>query len=169
RGGAQTDARRTFAPKSRVPGLARPGVASLSQFAAWLDEETLRATRYGGEFSTLWCQLENWAEAVKGLSASEKRAAGAAAAKIVEQQSRDVDKVASLQSTDPAGLHFLVLLPATGAPGMSLGNRLISSFAAPLFEGLEASLSVKIAYAMFPGDGKSTDELFRALGRKLGE
>jgi hypothetical protein len=169
KGGAQPDARRTFRPKTRVPALAQRSVASLSQFALWLDEESVRGARYGGEFSVLWCQIENWATAIKSLSAPEKRAAATAAAALVAHQCRDVDKVASLLSADPPGLHFLVLLPATGAPGLSLAHRLKINFGTPLFPGLEMELKINVAYAVFPTDGKSTDELFAELGRKLAQ
>ncbi len=169
KGEAQTDARRTFRPKTRVPALTKPGVASLAQFAGWIDEEASRAGRYGGEFSVLWCQIENWIELAKPLSTSDKKAATAAAAALVRRQCREVDKVAAMQSADPAGLHFLVLLPATGAPGASLGRRLLSQFATPQIPLIEADLRVNVAYATFPNDGKSTDELFSVLGKRLSE
>ncbi len=169
RGAAQTDARRGFKPKARVPALSKPGVASLAQFAGWMDEESGRASRYGGEFSALWCQISNWAELTNGLSAGERKIAAAAVAALVRLECRDADKVAALQSADPAGLHCLVLLPATGAPGMGLGARLIKGFETLEIPLVNEKLSVKIAYATFPGDGKSTDELFGALGKQLGE
>lgn len=169
KGEAQSDPRRTFKPKARVPALSRPGVASLAQFAGWIDEESSRAGRYGGEFSVLWCQLENWGDATRDLSATEKKAAAAAAAALVRRKCRAVDKVASMQSPDPAGLHFLVLLPATGLPGQSLGARLLSGFADTNLPSVIFKLNVKVAYATFPLDGKSTDELFAVMGKKLGE
>ena len=169
KGAAQTDERRTFTPKSRVPALSKPNVATLSQFAGWIDEESSRAGRYGGEFSVLWCQLENWALATQGLSAGDKKSASAVASALVRQKCRAVDKVAAMQSADPVGLHFLVLLPATGEPGQSLGRRLLSGFDGLEIPLVEAKLTVKVAYATFPSDGKSTDELFAVMGKKLGE
>ena len=169
KGAAQTDERRTFKPKARVAALSKPGVASLSQFAGWIDEESERAGRYGGEFSALWCQIENWPELVKPLGAGEKKAAMAVAAALVRKQCRTVDKVAAMQSADPPGLHFLVLLPATGIPGQRLGNRLLSGFQSLEIPLVPQKMKVKVAYATFPSDGKSTDELFAFLGQKLGE
>jgi RNA polymerase sigma factor (sigma-70 family) len=169
KGEAQVDQRRTFKPKSRVPALTKPGVASLGQFAGWIDEEASRASRYGGEFSVLWCRLENWLEATTGLTAAEKKAASAVASSLVRQKCRAVDKVSAMQSSDPAGLHFLVLLPATGEPGQSLGHRLTSGFETLEIPRIGQAVQVKTAYAVFPNEGKSTDELFAVLGRKLGE
>ncbi|PQV65531.1 RNA polymerase sigma-B factor [Abditibacterium utsteinense] len=167
KGEAQGDARRTFKPQTKVPALSKPGVASLAQFAGWIDEETSRAGRYGGEFSVLWCQLEGWIEAAKPLSASEKKAAVAVAASLVRQKCRAVDKVAAMQSADPSGLHFLVLLPATGTPGESLGQRLLSGFSDLEIPLIPQKMKVKVAFATFPAQGQSTDELFSVLGKKL--
>ncbi len=169
RGEATRDPRRTFRPKARVPALTRPGVASLTQFAGWLDEESSRSARYGGEFSVLWFQLENWTEAITGLTASEKRSCAATAAALVRRKCRAVDKVASMQSADPAGLHFLVLLPATGLPGMGLMHRLLSGFTEVEIPAARAALITRAAFATFPTDGATTDQLFGCLGRKLGE
>jgi RNA polymerase sigma-B factor len=169
KGEAQRDERRTFKPRSRVPALSKPGVASLAQFAGWIDEEASRAGRYGGEFSVLWCQLENWQELSKSLSASEKKAASALASALVRQKCRAVDKVAAMQSSDPAGLHFLVLLPATGEPGQSLGRRLLSGFDSLDIQMMEGDIRVKVAYATFPAEGQSTDELFSVMGKKLSQ
>lgn len=169
KGEAQVDTRRTFKPKSRVPALTKPGVASLGQFAGWIDEEASRAGRYGGEFSVLWCRLGNWMEITAALTAAERKAASAVASSLVRQKCRAVDKVSALQSSDPAGLHFLVLLPATGEPGQSLGRRLLDGFSNLQLPLISESVQVKTAYATFPAEGKSTDELFSVLGRKLGE
>ncbi len=167
RGGAQRDARRTFKPRARVKALSRPGVATLTQFAGWIDEEAARTARYGGHFSVLWCQLPNWANATQKLAAADKKATLALAAALVRRQCRAVDKVAAFESADPAGLHFLVLLPSTNARGQSLAHRLISGFVQLQTPPLEGALEAKIAYATFPDAGQSTDELFGALGREL--
>lgn len=169
RGEVRQDPRRTFKPKARVPALSRPGVASLTQFASWLDEEVSRSVRYGGEFSVLWFQIENWPAAVAHLTPGEKRSVSAAAAALVRRKCRAVDKVASMTSADPAGLHFLVLLPATGAPGQSLATRLLAGFASPEIPLIDAELQTRAAYATFPTAGTSTDQLFTSLGRLLGE
>lgn len=168
RGGAQSDPRRTFKPTTRVAALSRPVIASLSQFAVLVDEESARTLRYGGEFSVLWCQIENWAALTQKMTAAEKRAASAVATALVRKTSRDIDKIAVFPNADPVGLHFLVLLPATGAPGASLGRRLTAGFEALEIPLGELGLEVKIAYATFPTDGKSTEEVFAVLGRKLG-
>lgn len=169
RGEAHRDERRTFRPKARVPALSRPGVSSLTQFAGWLDEEANRAGRYGGEFSVLWFQIRNWAEAVRNLTGGEKRSSTAAAAAVVRRKCRAVDKVATMNSVDPPGQHFLVLLPATGQPGQSLGRRLTEAFDNHQLPLIKAELQTRLAYATFPADGTTTDELFTFLGRKLGE
>jgi len=169
KGEAQSDPRRTFRPAARVPALTKPGVASLSQFAGWVDEEASRASRYGGEFSVLWFQLAAWSELIDGLNASQKRSASAAAGVIVRAKCRAVDKVAAMQSADPPGLHFLVLLPATGSPGFSLALRLTQSFHGHELPFIVGDLDPRYAYSSFPAEGQSTDELFGSLGRKLGD
>ena len=47
--------------------MSRKRVASLSEFAGWLDEEVQRAARYDHEFGLLWLQVSNWAEATSSL------------------------------------------------------------------------------------------------------
>ena len=170
KGADKSDPRRTFVPRERIPALSRPGVSNLAQFAAWVDDEVSRVSRYGGQFSVLWFQIRNWNSLVEEMSAAERKAASAAAAAIVRRKCRGVDKVAAMQTGEPIGLHFLVLLPATGAPGQSLGKRLLQAFAEkPEIPGIEAPFHCRTAYGTCPEDARYTDDLFAFLGEKLAE
>jgi RNA polymerase sigma-B factor len=162
--------RRNFSPNARVPALARPTVSGLAQFAGWLDEEVNRVGRYGGQFSVLWFQIRNWNSITQELPVAERKVAAAAAAALVRRKCRGVDKVAAMQSADPAGLHFLVLLPATGSPGRSLGDRLAQTFLGkPDIPGVMAPFHTRMAYSICPDDARSTDEIFTLLGTKLAQ
>ena len=167
RGAAQTDERRTFTPKTSVPVLAKPGVASLSQFSGWLDDEVARVGRYGGEFSVCWLAIKNWTSVAQDLSAAQKRQAAGAAATLARRLTRGVDKVAALESSDPAGFHFVALLPATGETGRALEKRWLAAFASPDLPGIAAPLHLRSAYAMCPANGRLSEELFAFLGKQL--
>ncbi|BCM93340.1 RNA polymerase sigma factor SigF [Abditibacteriota bacterium] len=167
RASAQNDERRTFAPKSAVPVLTKPGVASLSQFSGWLDDEVARVGRYGGEFALCWLSIKNWTSATQDLSAAEKRQAAGAAATLARRLVRGVDKVAALQSADPAGFHFLALLPATGLGGKALEKRWVNEFSKPDLPGITAPLHLRSAFAICPRDGRLSEELFEFLGKQL--
>ena len=166
-GAAGEGDRRKFSPSSRVPALAKPGVVSLAQFAGWLDEEVARVGRYGGEFSVCWLQLRNWPALTKEMTLAQKKSATLAAAALVRQLARGVDKVATMQSADPVGLHFLVLMPQTGAVGQALGKRLATAFQKPDLPLISAPIHSRIAYATCPINGRITDELFEFLGKGL--
>jgi RNA polymerase sigma factor (sigma-70 family) len=168
RGAAQNDERRTFTPKTSVPVLSKPGVASLSQFSGWLDDEVARVGRYGGEFSLCWLAIKNWTSATQDLSATQKRQAAGAAATLARRLTRGVDKVAALQSSDPSGFHFLCLMPATGEAGRALEKRWVAAFGKPDLPGIAAPLHLRSAYAMCPADGRLSEELFEFLGKQLG-
>ncbi len=168
RAASQPDEQRTFQPRSKVPVLSKPGVASLSQFSGWLDDEVARVGRYGGEFSVCWLAIKNWTSATQDLSAAQKRSAAGAAATLARRLVRGVDKVAALQSSDPAGFHLLALMPATGASGQALERRWLEAFAKPDLPGINAPLHLRSAFAMCPRDGRLSEELFVFLGKKLG-
>ncbi len=169
RAAANTDERRNFTPGARVPTLSKPGIASLSQFSSWLDDEVTRVGRYGGEFSVCWLALQNWVGVTKELTAAEKRAAAGAAATLARRLVRDVDKVAALQSSDPAGFHLLALLPATGDVGRALERRWLAAFGAPELPGVVAPLHLRSAYATCPINGRTGEEIFAFLGGQLVE
>lgn len=169
RAGANPDPRRAFRLETRVPALTRPSVVNLGQFSNWIDEEVARCGRYNGFFSTLWLQLRNWKGATEHLDDAGRRTAGVAASTLVRRSCRTVDRVAAFSAGDPPGLHFLVLLPATGAPGRSLGERLHKAFSTCDLPGIRVAFHVRWAFATFPEHGRTTDELFAFLGARLGE
>ena len=164
---APPDARRTFRPKARVAAASKGTVSSLTQFSGWLDEEVARVGRYGGEFSVCWLQIRNWLSITAELNDAQKRSAAASAAVLVRRLSRGIDKVAALQSPDPAGLHFLVLMPSTGIEGQALIKRLGEAFAKPDIPAVVAPLHTRIAFATCPKDGRVSEEIFELLGAKL--
>jgi len=167
RAASNTDERRKFVPGARVPMLSKPGVASLSQFSGWLDDEVARIGRYGGEFSVCWLALQNWTGVSQELDAAGKRQASAAAAALARRLVRGVDRVAALHSSDPAGSHFLALLPATGIAGKALEQRWLAAFSSPDLPGISAPLHLRSAYATCPQNGRTGEELFAFLGKQL--
>jgi len=167
RSAAQSDPRRNYEAQCKVPVLAKPGVASLSQFSGWLDDEVARVGRYGGEFSLCWLAIQNWKSATQDLSAAQKKQAAGAAAVLARRLARGIDKVAALQSSDPAGFHFLVLMPATGEAGRALEKRLVKAFQKPDLPGVSAPLHLRSAFALCPKNGRMSEELFEFLGKQL--
>ncbi len=163
----QTDERRTFRPPSKIAAASKNTISSLTQFSSWLDDEVARVGRYGGEFSVCWLQIRNWFSLTKNLSDAEKRTAAAGAAVLVRRLCRGIDKVSALQSHDPPGLHFLVLMPATGVAGKALVKRLGEGFLNPDLPAITAALHTRIAYAHCPGDARLSEELFEFLGEQL--
>ena len=164
-GGA--DRRRTFRPRPPLGAAGKSSVSSLTQFSGWLDEEVARVGRYGGEFSVCWLQIRNWASLTAELNDAQKRAAAASAAVLVRHLSRAIDKVGAFQSPDPPGLHFLILMPSTGAQGQALVTRLRESFAKAELPAIAAPLHTRLAYATCPKDGRVSEEIFELLGAKL--
>ena len=163
----QTDERRTFRPSSKINGVTKNPIANLTQFSVWLDDEVARVGRYGGEFSVCWLQIRNWFSLTKNLSESEKRTAAAAAAVLVRRLCRGIDRVSALQSHDPPGLHFLVLMPTTGIAGKALVTRLGKGFLNPDLPSITAALHTRIAFATCPSDARLSEELFEFLGEQL--
>ncbi len=163
----QGDARRTFRPPGVIAGAAKNTIASLTQFSGWLDDEVARVGRYGGEFSVCWLQIRNWFSLTKNLSEAEKRTAAAQSAVLVRRLCRGIDKVSALQSHDPPGLHFLVLMPTTGASGKALIHRLNEGFLKPELPAITAPLHTRIAYATCPTDARLSEELFELMGEQL--
>ena len=163
----QTDERRTFRPPGKIAGAAKNTIASLTQFSSWLDDEVARVGRYGGEFSVCWLQIRNWFSLTKNLSDAEKRTAAAGAAVLVRRLCRGIDKVSALQSHDPPGLHFLVLMPTTGIAGKALVKRLGEGFLKPELPAITAALHTRIAFATCPLDAKLSEEIFEFLGAQL--
>ena len=163
----QVDERRTFRPPGKIAAASKNTIASLTQFSSWLDDEVARVGRYGGEFSVCWLQIRNWFSLTKNLSDAEKRVAAASAAVLVRRLCRGIDKVSALQSHDPPGLHFLVMMPTTGIAGQALVKRLGEGFLKPELPAITAALHTRIAFAICPSDAKISEELFEFLGEQL--
>ncbi len=163
----QGDERRTFRPPHQIAAPNKNSIASLTQFSGWLDDEVARVGRYGGEVSICWLQIRNWFSLTKNISDAEKRTAAASAAVLVRRLCRGIDKVSALQSHDPPGLHFLVMMPSTGVAGKALEKRLVAGFLRPDLPGITAALHARSAFAICPKDAKSSEEIFEFLGAQL--
>jgi RNA polymerase sigma-B factor len=161
-------------PPSAVPS-PKSGVASFAEFTLWIDEEARRAARYAQQFAVLWLRVENWDEILAHLNDDEKRRALAAMQALTRRCCRATDKIAALSSAELPGLHFLVLMPHTGATGEKSGQRWQQACASPKLlpaaktadSKKAAATQARFAFAVFPEDGKSSEDLFRNLGRQF--
>jgi RNA polymerase sigma-B factor len=161
-------------PPSSVPSL-KSGVASFAEFTLWVDEEARRAARYAQQFAVLWLRVENWDELLADLDDDEKRGALAAMQALTRRCCRATDKIAALASAELPGLHFLVLMPHTGQTGEKSGRRwqhacespkLLPHAKNPTSKKMLAT-QARFAFAVFPQDGDSAEDLFRNLGRQF--
>lgn len=161
-------------PPSAVPS-PKSGVASFAEFTLWIDEEARRAARYAQQFAVLWLRVENWDEILADLDGDEKRQALSTMQALTRRCCRATDKIAALSSAELPGLHFLVLMPHTGATGEKSGQRWQKACESPeLLPTAKTGDSLKtvatqarFAFAVFPEDGKTSENLFRNLGRQF--
>jgi RNA polymerase sigma factor (sigma-70 family) len=184
-------ARRGVKPEVTLPTAipaARSGAVTFTEFTTWADDEVRRAARYAQEFSLLWLRIGNWDEVLTSMRAAESassESAGESGESMAEKRAfsviqaltrrccRSTDKYAILSTGELPGMHVLILQPHTGAQGEFTGKRWIEACNASAFTGEENSSPViepraNYAFAVFPADGKTADELFRILGSKLG-
>jgi len=163
--------RRAAKVSATIPAPPRRGATSLTEFVGWADEEVRRAARYAQEFSVLWLQIRNWAEVTEKLDGEATQLATAAAQRLAYRSCRDVDKVAMVSIPEIAGLHFLVLMPHTGESGERTGHRWMQNCSVEGIPAVEQELltgaQARYAFALFPRDGKTADDLFRVLGGQL--
>jgi len=170
--------RRSMKLVESAPALAtavsRSGIASFTEFALWVDEEVLRAARYAQEFSLLWLRVANWDAITEGMGDEEQRRALTVMQGLARRCCRATDKIATLSRAELPGLHLLVLMPHTSEPGRHTGERWMhacETFPQLLDDAAENaakwSLETKFAFVLFPRDGKSADDLFRAMGEQL--
>jgi len=162
-------------PPSLALATGKSGIASFSEFVLWVDEEVLRAARYAQEFSLLWLRVTNWDQALAGLSEEEQRRALTSMQGLARRCCRATDKIAMLSRSELPGLHLLILMPHTSEPGRQTGERwtqacqtFLQNLDAPADESVVMlDLETKYAFVLFPRDGKSADDLFRAMGEQL--
>lgn len=170
---AQTTEERRRADKkvAPVPSVSRKRVLSLVEFAGLLDEEVLRATRYDHEFGLLWLQIPNWAEATANLGEGGAAKAATAVQKLARRSCRGVDKLAIAPPGAMPGLNLFLLLPHSGVSGEKVGERWHEICNPQNVHPQEpeqlGELELKSAFALFPRDGKSADELFQSLGQSI--
>lgn len=155
-----------------VQALSRKRVASLSEFAGWLDEEVQRAARYDHEFGVLWLQIPNWAEATAALGEAGAAKAATAVQKLARRSCRAVDKLAVASPGALPGLNLFLLMPHSGVAGEKVGERW-KEICVP--ENVHAEpaelgdLQLRAAFALFPRDGRSADEMFRFIGQHINQ
>jgi RNA polymerase sigma-B factor len=170
---AQTTQERRRAGKNvaPVPAVARKRVLSLVEFAGFIDEEVLRAARYDHEFGLLWLQISNWAEATVNLGEAGAARAATAVQKLARRSCRGVDKLAAAPPGVMPGLNLFLLLPHSGAVGEKVGERWREICSPqnvnPKDPAQLGTLELKTAFALFPRDGKSADELFAFVGEQI--
>ena len=154
-----------------IPTAARTAVASFAEFAVWVDEEVQRAARYAEGFGVMWLQVRNWDEAMAPLDKAAVKQATSNVRALTRRCCRGVDKIASLETTSFPGLHLLILMPHSGEQGVHAGDRWLQgckpSVLLPNNAELLAMPDATYAFALFPRDGKTSDDLFRFLGSKL--
>lgn len=168
-------ARRTNQVVQAVPPTAVPasrlGIINFTEFATLVDEEVRRAARYGGEFSILWLRIRNWDEVLALHDGEEKRAVTALQT-LTRRCCRATDKIAMFSTPELPGLHFGILMPHTGVTGEKSSRRwLLKCQSATIFpedsKALEQPLQTESAFVVFPTAGRSAEELFGELGKKL--
>ena len=163
--------RRAGRPVAPVPAVARKRVLSLVEFAGLIDEEVMRAARYDHEFGLLWLQIPNWAEATADLGETGAARAAAAVQKLARRSCRGVDKLAAAPPGAMRGLNLFLLLPHSGVVGEKVGERWREicnpENVHPKDPAELGTLELKTAFALFPRDGKSADELFAFLGEQM--
>lgn len=163
--------RRSDKKVAPVPALSRKRVSSLVEFAGMLDEEVLRAARYDHEFGLLWLQIPNWAEATALLGEAGATRAATAVQKLARRSCRGVDKLAVAPPGAIPGLNLFLLLPHSSASGVKVGERWSELCSPENVHPKDPSqlgeLQLKAAFALFPRDGRSADELFENLGEQM--
>jgi len=165
--------RRTPHKLTPVPAVTRGKAGTLPEFAGWLDEEVQRSQRYDQEFGVLWLRVRNWQELAERLGETETERAAAVVQNLARRSCRTVDKVAVLPPGPLPGLHILVLMPQSGANGQRAAERWVKSCQPeavyPRDPAAVEGLQADYAFALFPRDGKTSDDLFRLLGSKIRE
>lgn len=157
-------------PPAAIPAT-RLGIITFTEFVTGVDDEVRRAARYGGEFSALWLRITNWSDAIASLGGEEKRVITALQT-LTRRCCRATDKIAMFQATELPGLHFGVLMPHTGASGAQTGERWLQNCRAETIfpensKAAKLPLQTDVAFAVFPTNARSADELFSELGRQL--
>jgi RNA polymerase sigma-B factor len=154
-----------------VPAVARKRVLSLVEFAGLLDEEVLRAARYDHEFGLLWLQISNWHEATENIGEADATRAATAVQKLARRSCRGVDKLAVAPPNAMPGLNLFLLLPHSGVSGEKVGERWREICNPETVHPKDPTqlgiLELKSAFALFPRDGKSADQLFAFLGKLM--
>jgi hypothetical protein len=173
---ASSSRRKTERPGSDRRGAGaqpapRPTVASFAEFAVWVDEEVQRAARYAEGFGVMWLQVRNWEAVLAPLDKATAKQATANVRALTRRCCRGVDKIATLETTSFPGLHLLILMPHSGEQGVHAGDRWLQGCTPSVLLPDKPELIVQpdttYAFALFPRDGKTADDLFRFLGTKL--
>ncbi|MDQ3813588.1 MAG: sigma-70 family RNA polymerase sigma factor [Armatimonadota bacterium] len=163
--------RRTSRKPPSVPAVSRSRVGSLPEFAGWLDEEVQRAQRYDQEFGVLWLRIRNWKDLAEHVGDVEAERAATTVQNLARKSCRTVDKVAVLSPGALSGLNILVLMPQSGASGQRAGERWLAACRPEaIYPGDPAAaedLHADAVFAVYPRDGKNSDDLFRFLGSKI--
>jgi hypothetical protein len=157
-------------PSSLIPGmLPFAGLVELAE-ARLADQKAEESN-----FSLLWFRLPNWETVVAEFDPALRRQAGNAIQVLTRKCCRATDFTSMLTSPEWPGLHFVLYLPNTGPSGNRVGRRWQERCKDAAFwpdepavlKNLGAELHTQYAFSMFPREGESAVELFRALGHSL--
>jgi len=130
-----------------APTDAATKLPTQHQFLDRVAQEVTRATRYPQQFSVILVEPD-------GESMEENEVA--ALARLLRANVRSIDLVARL-----SGPCIGLLLPHTGREAGVLAERIVRTVASRL-NGPECSLTVSTGYAVFPADGRTTEDLLSA-------
>ena len=142
------------------------GLLNRREMARLLDEEIVRATRYGRNLALLWVDFDHF----KNINDLYGHAAGDSVLKAVSallaESVRSVDSVGRF-----GGEEFVILLPEMDRrEALETAERLrglVSDTPQPLGNGNTVAMTVSIGVSVFPDHGESADTLCAAADRAM--
>jgi diguanylate cyclase (GGDEF)-like protein len=139
---------------------ALTGLANYRRLLNALDQEIKRYGRTGKTFAVLLLDLDGLKKINDALGHTVGNRALCRLANILQMHSREVDTAGRY-----GGDEFVVVLPETGPEAARhVAERVAEQLRS---DGEEPPLTVSVGTAVYPGDGRSIEELLRAADRAL--